>query len=645
MTDQYMFRGEPVYAMFAAVENSAMLTRSSWVDLLTSKVVIASMVYTQGTEFYTLVRVMFDVDSSGAVTPVAQLDTAVDLRSRNEENTVILFTRIAMLLGVLDILITLFLMVTNCLEETGVKKRMNRFTNEILAAETLYSFVMRLLVIYYGQWLIDMLLGQLSLSYEYDHIMEIFTAPPNYGGHGSGGGGSGGSGHRRMVSSDGELSEDHDTVVGFFTTLDELLTIVEERRFVQNMGYFVFMMFFFQLMVYFNAHPRVAILAQTVKNGIDDVFHFFILFGFMFSVLAYLGHWMFGAQVEGFETFIQAGVRQFEMVVGEFPWDNLNGLNSVMTILFYAYFLVYTLIMFFIIINFLLAIIVEAFGRVKRANEENVIENACLSDICDVVKEQMLAIYQCLPRGLRKGIPFMKNRLDFPTRSRVIRYLRKCEEADEEMRKVWQSNRPHERFNVPLRFDRHSKHGGTLKVFADHFGIDIATAISYISVYMTKVEEGVVMSKIQMENFDVNSRDVAGKVKERTLRLKDLGILSEEAQREQHRRTLMAEKALEAGEAAAGAVDGPQKRPPASMNNTEERQAHEGYLRDIVLMKEKQLKDLKWRITARNEEIDVAAKQHHTLVCIIERQRDGGHGKANSTLSIDNVDFDLDDDE
>lgn len=153
------------------------------------------------------------------------------------------------------------------------------------------------------------------------------------------------------------------------------------------------------------------------------------------------------------------------------------------------------------------------------------------------------------------------------------------------------------------------------------------------------------MSKIQMENFDVNSRDVAGKVKERTLRLKDLGILSEEAQREQHRRTLMAEKALENGEAAAGAVDGPQKRPPASMNNTEERQAHEGYLRDIVLMKEKQLKDLKWRITARNEEIDVAAKQHHTLVCIIERQRDGGHGKANSTLSIDNVDFDLDDDE
>merc|ERR1719390_497705 len=99
------------------------------------------------------------------------------------------------------------------------------------------------------------------------------------------------------------------------------------------------------------------------------------------------------------------------------------------------------------------------------------------------------------------------------------------------MMKVWYFNRPNERYNVPLRFDKHTRSGGTLKVFADHFNIDITTAISYISVYMTKVEEGIVMSRVQMENFDVNSRDVANKLKERTLRLKDLGILSEEAEK------------------------------------------------------------------------------------------------------------------
>jgi hypothetical protein len=296
--------------------------------------------------------------------------------------------------------------------------------------------------------------------------------------------------------------------------------------------------------------------------------------------------------------------------------------------------------MFFIIINFLLAIIVEAFGRVKRANEENVIENSCLSDVCDVVKEQLLGIYQCLPRGLRSALPFMKHRLDYPSRAKVIRYLRQCEADDEEMMKVWYFNRPNERYNVPLRFDRHNSSGGTLKVFADHFNIDIATAISYISVYMTKVEEGIVMSRIQMENFDVNSRDVAGKVKERTLRLKDLGIESDEAIREREKKRTALAAALENGEGAVGGPDAPTKRPPP----VEERTAHEEYLQAIVLSKEEQLKELKWRIASRNEEIQTAAQQQHTLVCLIESQRSRrpGIGKDSSVLSVDKLDFSLD---
>jgi hypothetical protein len=57
-----------------------------------------------------------------------------------------------------------------------------------------------------------------------------------------------------------------------------------------------------------------------------------------------------------------------------------------------------------------------------------------------------------------------------------------------------------------------------------------------------------------------------------------------------------------------------------------------------------QLKDLKWRITARNEEIAQAAKQQHTLVCLIEKERVGSH-KENGMLSVDNLDFTLDVDE
>jgi hypothetical protein len=134
---------------------------------------------------------------------------------------------------------------------------------------------------------------------------------------------------------------------------------------------------------------------------------------------------------------------------------------------------------------------------------------------------------------------------------------------------------------------------------------------------------------------------VAGKVKERTLRLKDLGIESDEAIRERKRKTVEKEKALENGEGGLAGPDVPSKRPPP----VEERTAHEEYLQSIVYSKEKQLKDLKWRIASRNEEIKTAQAQQHTLVCLIEKQRNGGHGKDNSALSIEKLDFSLDDDE
>jgi hypothetical protein len=203
---------------------------------------------------------------------------------------------------------------------------------------------------------------------------------------------------------------------------------------------------------------------------------------------------------------------------------------------------------------------------------------------------------------------------------------------------VWYHTRPNERYNVPIRYDR--KNGGTLKDFADAFDINISTAVSYISVYMTKVEEGIVMSKIQMENFDVNSRDCAAKLKERTLRLKDLGIISETEEKKKRQTAKLQRLALDSGEGGEmNFAQEPEKRPPP----VEERAAHEDYLNEIVIAKNVQLKDVKWRIQARNEELQIAQKQQHTLVCLIEKHREFGRGKGmyRGMLSVENLDFSL----
>merc|ERR1719316_1853760 len=121
----------------------------------------------------------------------------------------------------------------------------------------------------------------------------------------------------------------------------------------------------------------------------------------MYGVIAFLGHWQLAPGVPGFDSYKDTLVRQFEMVVGEFPWEAVNGLDLTTTTLFFTYTVLYAFFVFFILLNFFLAIIVESFSRVKKQMDMNVVE-----DICCVVCESVIGIYcYVVPVMVRKHIP------------------------------------------------------------------------------------------------------------------------------------------------------------------------------------------------------------------------------------------------
>ena len=81
--------------------------------------------------------------------------------------------------------------------------------------------------------------------------------------------------------------------------------------------------------IYMNCHPRIAVLYGTITAAADDLFHFFILFTVIYSVFGFAAHWAIGADNEKYQTFPAALTTQFEMVIGEFPWqDDVGGLES-----------------------------------------------------------------------------------------------------------------------------------------------------------------------------------------------------------------------------------------------------------------------------------------------------------------------------
>merc|ERR1719316_876198 len=98
-----------------------------------------------------------------------------------------------------------------------------------------------------------------------------------------------------------------------------------------------------------------------------------------------------------FETFSMALWTQFKMVVGEYPWPD-GGLKSGMQgfmQLFYLF--IFTFLIFFILLNFFLAIVVDAFSAVKQGVGDNRSENAFFHDLGEMCVSFAIRLYYRYP--------------------------------------------------------------------------------------------------------------------------------------------------------------------------------------------------------------------------------------------------------
>ncbi len=114
--------------------------------------------------------------------------------------------------------------------------------------------------------------------------------------------------------------------------------------------------------------------------------------------------WMFGATNEKFQNINTAMVTQFEMLVGEYPWPESDLEQNFQS--FLSYLVIYALVIFIILMNFLLAIVVDSYAKVKEEVKECVIECSIMVDVI------ALLIY-----------PWFQLFLGWPSRSHLIRKL------------------------------------------------------------------------------------------------------------------------------------------------------------------------------------------------------------------------------
>lgn len=183
----------------------------------------------------------------------------------------------------------------------------------------------------------------------------------------------------------------------YFEVFRSIVAYNENLRTLKNFGFVVIILLFVRSVLYLVLHPRMAVLVNTLAHLGDKFFHFMLYFIFILVILTFIGWWMF-AEIKFTEygTFTRTLYTQFQMFTGSFPFaSNPPGLSELF------YLVLTTLIVFIILVNFLLAIVVDSYQFVTRELERHVTSQNVNFDMFDVV-------YTWIRRHLR-GYPTAKS--------------------------------------------------------------------------------------------------------------------------------------------------------------------------------------------------------------------------------------------
>ncbi|CAE7708978.1 pkd2, partial [Symbiodinium pilosum] len=279
-------------------------------------------------EMFTSVTVTFEFDYAGNVEGSVSMVTYKDVILTSAENFVGCLLTTCIGAGISATLLTVHLL---------------RHREQCNWGLTCYEIFSRILLVVYPTILLISWSQQMLMSHEFDLLLQTF------------------------IGSDG-VDDEHmkHNMQEYFkvkTVIYDEVGWLERHR----VASYVLMYFqFLQMVLYFNAHPRVAMLTKTVKGALLNMLHFFLVFTILFLMLAFMAHFLLGGQIQLFGTFGGSCETQVRMLFGEFIFvdgaENLSGLSLAMYWLYAASFM---LIVFFTLLNFFLAIVVDAFVAVK----------------------------------------------------------------------------------------------------------------------------------------------------------------------------------------------------------------------------------------------------------------------------------------
>jgi hypothetical protein len=187
----------------------------------------------------------------------------------------------------------------------------------------------------------------------------------------------------------------------FFENVQAMISLMEDEESINSFLNFTLILILIRVIQCTGVHPRLALLTGTVSKAMDDFVHTALLIILIMGSFAGIATWRFGGYRPEFATWEISMQTEFMMMLGMFLAEDWASTTDMQ-----AFCVLYLMVMFLLVLNFVLAIIVEAYMGVRKANEECVIEMDFISDCSWTLVSSLKAIYYGWPSKRVLGLYF-----------------------------------------------------------------------------------------------------------------------------------------------------------------------------------------------------------------------------------------------
>jgi hypothetical protein len=187
----------------------------------------------------------------------------------------------------------------------------------------------------------------------------------------------------------------------FLELMDEVHDEIDQAQYLESVGMVITMLLVLRMVLATAAHPRIALVVGTLSHGFSDLFHLSLIFLLTLYGFAAIACWRYGAERDDLSTIGNSMLTFFDSMLdppGLLPTSTESG-DVNLSVQFFA--VLFHCIFFFLMINFVLAIIVNAYMEVLKELDDCKVEQDILSDLVAVINEAVRHIWHRWP-GLHK---------------------------------------------------------------------------------------------------------------------------------------------------------------------------------------------------------------------------------------------------